>query len=185
MRPSYLFCMLVLMIGLNPSSNEVSAQVVRIGKVVQPNLSLGTLTVSASPAVVTVALVAGGTAVATLPIAITTSWTNINIGSTTSLYASFSSSTSALAGGTPTASIPSSSVLGKVPTGTPTSYTPFTQTTPVGAASAGLQLYSSLGMLLASGSRTDNLSLEINLTSLPQLPAANYSGTLLIQAQDF
>jgi hypothetical protein len=77
--------------------------------------------------------------------------------------------------------IPSANVLGKDTLGIPTSFTPFTQSNPV--AGASLQLYSTSSILSLGGSHTDNLSLEIDLTTLPQLPAATYSGVLLIQAQ--
>jgi len=81
--------------------------------------------------------------------------------------------------------IPASVIFGQVPTGLPTSYTAFTQAGPFGAAGASLQLITTGSLLSLGGSRTDTLSLKIDLTSLPQLPAATYTGTLYLQAQEF
>ena len=68
-------------------------------------------------------------------------------------------------------------------TGVPTSYTPFTQSTGFGGAGAGLALINAnLGVLVTTGSRTDVLNLQINLSGVSNLPAGTYSGTLTIQA---
>ena len=150
----------------------------------KPFVTLGdTVTVSATPSAVSFTLVHGAAATASSPVSITTTWSGINLLSSITLYGFFTSSTSALSGGTPVSNIPTSCVFGTVPTGTPTSYTAFTQTNTYGGAGAGLQLYaqnSSLG-----GNRTDSLSLKIDLTSIPQLPAAVYSGVLMLEAQAF
>jgi hypothetical protein len=80
--------------------------------------------------------------------------------------------------------IPSSEVLGQVTSGTPTSYTAFTQSNTVGTANGGLLLYTqTLTSSNRSSNRTDNLNLEINLGAQPQLPAGSYTGLLNIQAQ--
>jgi hypothetical protein len=103
---------------------------------------------------------------------------------TIKLYGYFSTASAALSGGSPVVNIPTSEVLGQVPTGTPTTFTAFTQSAPIGGAGASLLLFTQSFLLLAgAGSRTDALSLEINLVSQPQLPAGTYSGTLFIQAQ--
>ena len=47
----------------------------------------------------------------------------------------FSGAGAALSGGSPAVNIPTSAVLGQVPTGSPSEYTPFTQSNPVGGAS--------------------------------------------------
>jgi hypothetical protein len=55
---------------------------------------------------------------------------------------------------------------------------------PFGGANAGLLL--STTRILGnnrSGSHTDLMNFNINLTMLPSLPAATYTGTLTIQAQ--
>jgi hypothetical protein len=147
---------------------------------------VGVLTVAALPNSVTLSLVSGGVASASGPVAVTTSWSGIALFSTITLYGYFSNSTAALSGGTPVSNLPSSCVLGMMPTGTPTSFTAFTQSTPFGGAGSGLQLFSSgslLNISLLTGSRTDNLSLRIDLSTIPQLPAATYTGVLILQAQ--
>jgi hypothetical protein len=149
---------------------------------------LCSLTVSASPTSTSFTLVQGGVSTASSPIVIVTTLTGVSALSSLSLYGYFSSSTAALTdGATAPNNIPSSAVLGKMPTGTPTSFTPFTGTNPVGTAGAGLLLYSTSSLLtlgcFPASCRTDTLNLEINLGSLPQLPAGTYHGTLLLQAQ--
>ena len=142
-----------------------------------------TLTVAATPTVASFTLVPGGTSNANT-IAITTS--AVLAGSRTSLIlvGYFSSAAAALSTTAPVSSIPSSDVYGLVSTGTPTVYTPFTQSDALGTAGAGLLLFSQT--ITSSNdvqTRTDNLSLEINLASSPQLPAGTYTGILTLQAQ--
>jgi hypothetical protein len=116
-------------------------------------------------------------------VTVTTAWNVVGILTTMNLYGYFTSSTSALTDGRSTPDlIPSSAVFGKVSTGVPTSYTAFTQTAPFGGAGAGLELLNATAFLSLDGSRTDVLDLEINLSSLPKLPAGNYTGTLTLQA---
>ena len=59
-----------------------------------------------------------------------------------------------------------------------------TNTVPFGGANAGLQLSSTpiLGNN-KNGTRNDVMNFNINLTTLPNLPASIYTGTLTIQAQ--
>ncbi len=83
---------------------------------------------------------ATGVANGSSAVAMTTSWTGVSLFSSVALYGYFMSWSQALSGGTPVVYIPSSSVLGKVPTGSVTSYTAFTQSTALGTAGAGLQL---------------------------------------------
>ena len=65
--------------------------------------------------------------------------------------------------------------------------TALTNTVAFGAATAGLQLGASTAITGANktGSRSDAMTFNIDLTggTLPQLPAATYTGTLNIQAQ--
>lgn len=121
-----------------------------------------------------------------MPVEITTSWGGslCLLTCTINVYGYFASANAALSGGSPVVSIPSSEVLGQVTTGIPTTYTPFTQSNPLGGSGASLELLTQ-GFFILSGnnSRTDALQLEINLTNQPQLPAGSYSGTLYIQAQ--
>ena len=144
-----------------------------------------TLTVAATPSAVNFTLVSGGVATASAPVAITTSWVLSSGRANVVLDAFFSSPTAALTfAGPPVSNIPSSSVLGQVTTGTPTTYTPFTGTAALGPAGGGLTLFTqALSASNRAASRTDNLNLEIDLTALPLLPAATYTGTLTLQAQ--
>jgi hypothetical protein len=142
------------------------------------------LTIAATPNAVTFALVSGGVAAGSAPVAITTTWV-LGSGRANVVLDAYFASTSALTfAGPPAANIPTSAVLGQVTTGTPTTFTAFTQTAALGTAGAGLTLYTqSLSTLNRASSRTDNLNLEIDLSSVPQLPSATYTGTLTLQAQ--
>jgi hypothetical protein len=150
------------------------------------NATLGeSLTVAATPSTVAIPLVSGGTAIASSPVAITTTWILSASRTAVTLVGYFSSARAALTDGatTPT-NIPSSEVLGQMTTGTPTAFTAFTQITLLGAPGAGLRLFTQrLSGTNRTVKRTDNLNLEINLASQPQLPAGTYTGTLNIQAQ--
>ena len=123
-----------------------------------------------------------GTAVTGTPtVPITTSW-NLNPGLTSdvTLYAYFDSSTAGLTDGGGN-DIPSSNVLGKVNAG---AFTAITGTGPFGAAGASLQVFTEA---VSGGNkiktRNDNLDVRIDLTSQPNLPAGDYTGTLRLQAQ--
>lgn len=142
------------------------------------------VTVAATPGTVTFNLVAGGTANGSAPVAITTTWVLASGRANVVLDGYFASASAALSGGTPTVNIPSSEVYGQMTTGTPTSYTAFTQTAALGPSGAGLTLFTqALSASNRASTRTDNLSLQINLSSHTQLPAATYTGTLYLQAQ--
>jgi hypothetical protein len=57
-------------------------------------------------------------------------------------------------------------------------------TVPFGGANAGRRVAGTLIFLNnMSGQRTDVMNFNINLSTLPTLPAGNYTGTLTIQAQ--
>ncbi len=143
------------------------------------------LSISATPNNITFTLAQGGAATASAPVVITTNWLLLPTRANLVLDAFFASSSAALTDGASTPdNIPTSAVLGKVSTGAPTSYTAFTQTAALGPAGAGLTLLTlPLSSSNRSGSRSDSLSLEINLSALPQLPAGTYTGTLTLQAQ--
>ncbi len=144
-----------------------------------------TLTISATPANVNFTLAAGGTSVGSAPVAITSTWVLGPTRSTVKLYAWFATPAAALTDGAATPdNIPSAAVLGQMISGTPTTYTAFTQSNTLGAANGGLLLFTqSLSSSNRESSRSDNLSLEINLSTQPQLPAGNYTGLLNLQAQ--
>jgi hypothetical protein len=143
------------------------------------------LTVAASPSTITIPLVSGGTAAGTSPVSITTTWVLSSARTAVTLVGFFSSASVALTNGATTpVNIPASEVLGQMTTGTPTTFTAFSQTAPLGAAGAGLTLFSeALTGTNHTANRTDNLNLEINLAAQPLLPAGTYTGTLNIQAQ--
>jgi len=143
------------------------------------------LSITATPSAVTFTLVQGGVAVGSAPVAIQTKWLFLPTRANLFLNGYFASSTAALTDGAATPDyIPASAVLGQMTTGSPTTYTAFTQNTVLGPAGAGLLLFTqSLTSLTRASTRTDNLSLEINLASLPQLPAGVYTGTLTLQAE--
>jgi hypothetical protein len=147
------------------------------------------LTISATPSSVSFTLHPSSTSTASAPIAITTTWNTSTVEGNLALDAYFASTTAALSyAGPPVVNIPSSAVLGQVATGLPTSYTTFTQTGHVtsATASATLELFNvTLTSANRSGTRSDNLALEINLASLPQIPAATYTGTLVLLAQAY
>jgi hypothetical protein len=146
---------------------------------------LESLTISATPAAVTFALAQGGTATGSSAVAIHTTWLLLPTRANLILDGYFASAAAALTDGDATPDvIPTSAVLGQVPTGTPTTFTAFTQTAALGPAGAGLTLFTlPLTLLNRAGTRTDNLSLEINLAAIPQLPAGTYTGTLTLQAE--
>jgi hypothetical protein len=110
----------------------------------------------------------------------TTSWTLKPSTGTLSVYAFFSSSTSALTDGAGN-NIPSADFQISNNGG---AFTALTNTVPFGGANAGLLLSSTkiLGFN-KTGTRNDVMNFNINLSPLPNLPAATYTGTLTIQAQ--
>ena len=164
---------------------EGAAQAVRVGKAAVRLGAFvgGSVTVTAAPAFVSFQLVAHGVAASSSGVGVITTWAGMSRLARLNLYGYFPAAGSALAGGSPPTNIPSSAVLGQVPAGAPSSFTPFTQSNPAGGASAGLLLYCEPFLRGGTGSRTDTLNMEIDLEALPQLPAGSYTGTLYLQAQ--
>jgi hypothetical protein len=110
----------------------------------------------------------------------TTTWLlKPSVGSV-SLYVFFASSSAALTDGAgdniPSADFQISDNAGP--------FTALTNTVPFGGGNAGLMVSNTkiLGNN-KSGTRTDVLNFNINLSTLPNLPAGTYNGTLTIQAQ--
>lgn len=150
------------------------------------------LTVSATPSSVTFTLTPGGQAFGNSPVSITTTWNTSTAEGNLELDGYFSSSSQALTSrsSSPTAYIPTSAVLGQMTSGSPTSYTAFTSssgaTGSTTTSGATLPLFNiALSSSNRSSTRTDSLGLEINLSSLTQLPADTYTGTLLLVAQAY
>ena len=169
----------LLALGLFLSSYAAVGQVNSNTQSITLNATLAeTLTIAASPATVSFTLVAGGVAVGTPTVNVTTTWV---LGSRTAvnLYGYFASTTAALTG--TGGNIPTSEVLGSVNAG---AYNAFTATTALGTAGASLGLFTqTITAANKSANRSDTLTLEINLTAQPQLPAGSYTGTLTLQAQ--
>jgi len=143
------------------------------------------LSVSATPGTLSLTLVQGGTTAASSAISITTTGLFLPTRANLQLDGYFASATAALTdGASPANNIPTSAVLGQMTTGIPTTYTAFTGSPALGPAGAGLELFTvPLTSSNRALTRTDNLTLEINTTALPQLPAGSYTGTLTLQAQ--
>jgi len=123
-----------------------------------------------------------GPTAGTPTVTVTTSW-NLHPGGTPtlSLYGFFSSSAAALTSGAPGGDIPSANVLAGINGGAPAA---FTQTGPLGAAGASLQIFFiPISGVNKNSSRNDTLDLFINLTSQPGLPTGTYTGVLSLQAQ--
>ena len=139
------------------------------------------LTVSLSSSAVNFTLTPGSASnPGSTGITATTAWAlKPSVGSV-KVYAFFASSTTALTDGAgdniPSADFEVSNNAGP--------FTALTTTVPFGGANAGLMLSNTkiLGNN-RSGSHTDLMNFNINLTTLPSLPAATYTGTLTIQAQ--
>jgi hypothetical protein len=110
----------------------------------------------------------------------TMTWTLRPSRGTLSLYAFFASSTAALTDGVGD-NIPSSAFSISDNAGP---FNPLVNTVPFGGANAGLTLTTIriLGFN-KTGTHTDDMRFNINLTSLPSLPPGTYTGTLTIQAQ--
>jgi hypothetical protein len=141
------------------------------------------LTVTLLPNAMSFTLTSGSaTNAGSTTVSATTSWTLAATRTNVSLYGYFSSATAALVHTlvSNTVDIPSSRVEVSLNGGANAA---FDQTVAFGAASAGRQLFSqAITALTASGSRTDTVALNINLSSYA-LPADSYTGTLRIRAQ--
>jgi hypothetical protein len=185
--------MLLCWLSFQLAGSFAGAQAIRVARpaaIASPELEVKTLSIRVSSTSVKFQLQSGKTAVGTPTLSITTTWgsgkcTTKNT-CTVRLYGYFSSATTALSGGTPVVRIPTSEVLGEMTTGLPTTYTAFTQSGPFGGAGASLELFTdAMTARTTGGSRTDPLSLEINLASQPELPAGTYTGTLSLIAESF
>lgn len=177
-----LFLAAVLVLASTPQAS-LSQTNSNVSNVTLTATLLESLTIAAAPSAVTFNLVSGGVANGSAPVVVTTTWVLLATRTTVRLYGYFASSAVALTDGV-SHDLASSLVFGQVTTGLPTTFTAFTQTGPFGGAGASLQLFSqSITLLNLSGTRTDTLSLRIDLTSAPQTPAGVYTGTLQIQAQ--
>jgi hypothetical protein len=182
-HPFYLFFALVVCLSGRSAFGQLNSNT---GTITLNATLAESLSVSATPTTVTFTLVAGGTATGSTPVAITTNWVLASSRANVVLNGYFATASAALSGSaSPVVNIPSSEVYGLMSTGSPTTFTAFTANTALGPTGAGLLLFTQvLSSINRNASRTDNLSLEINLSAQPQLPAAaNYTGSLFLEVQ--
>jgi hypothetical protein len=170
---------LAAQIGLASGSQSVQLLATKRG-------SVGIALPSGAAATLPGDLVAGANDFAPLPVV--TSW-NLDPARTASvrLVAFFETPARALAA--EWGAIPASSVLGRVPTGGPKSFAPFTGDAVatgggiLGAVDGTLVLFAQpIAGGNAVGSRTDELQMRIDLSGLPDLPPGTYTGTLNLVA---
>jgi len=167
------------------SATSAHAQTLsNIGDITLNATAAQTLTVAVtSGTTVNFALAQGAAAAGDVSSSITTTW-NLNPGLTgaVSLFGYFDTPAAALTDGV--YDIAATYVEGRMPTGAVASFTPFTQTNPVGPANGSLLLFTeAVAGPNKISSRSDNLDLQINLTSSPAVPASTYAGVLHVQAR--
>jgi hypothetical protein len=166
---------LILLLAGIPAHAQLNSNIAGVN--LAANLTTS-LTVTASPGLVNFPLVPSGITNGSATITINTSWTlSPSVGSVKT-YAYFTSAAAALTDGAGD-NIPSSSVSGSVNGG---AFGAFTGASPFAAASS--VTVSTIRILgnNKSGNQSDTLNMRINTTGL-NLPAANYTGVLTIQAQ--
>ncbi|HLV26854.1 MAG TPA: hypothetical protein VKZ41_11095 [Gemmatimonadales bacterium] len=117
------------------------------------------------------------------PVSFTTTWDVHPQTDGFIVVASFASAANALAHSETADAIASSFIEGSVPTGQPVTFTPFTADVTGGTPGAGLLLVQqSLTPPTRRGSRTDNLSLRLNLVGADPVAVGEYSGVLTLRA---
>jgi len=129
-------------------------------------------------------LLPAGVTAGSVPVGVQTSWV-LNPSRGSVKLVGYFSSTDALTEPTGPSYINVANVLGRVTTGSPTTFTAFTQTVTGGIGIAGASLLLFSETIIGNNknkTRTDSLDLEIDLGSVPQQPAGVYTGTLNIQA---
>lgn len=176
---------LALLLVVACAASLASAQVENSGpQTIALNATLAeSLTLSLSANAVNFTLAAGSaTNAASANITATTAWILKPGRTAVAVYAYFNSAAAALTDGAGD-NIPSSAFKISDNAGASTA---LTNTVAFGAANAGLQLATvAITSANRSGNRTDVMAFNIalNTGTLPQLPAAVYTGTLNIQAQ--
>jgi len=136
------------------------------------------LTVTATPALVNFTLVPNGVANGSSAISITTAWSIAGSSARVSLYAYFTTPAAALSSAAGI-NIPAANVSGSVNGG---GFRTFTQSSPFAASSSITIFTRRVGPNDLQAQRTDTLNLHVNTGGLA-LPAGNYVGQLVIQAQ--
>lgn len=185
MKTVKLMRMTVLVLAVTFVASMASAQALNSGaQTIALNANLQeSLTLNLSANAVNFTLTAGSAAnPGSANITATTAWTLKPGRTAVGVYAYFASAAAALTDGAGH-NIPSSAFFIADNGGASTA---LTNTVAFGAANAGYQM-SNVAITAANrtGNRTDVMGYNINLTggTLPQLPAATYTGTLNIQAQ--
>jgi hypothetical protein len=185
MKTARLLGVAAIALGLALSATMASAQALNSTvQTIALNATLAeSLTLNLSANAVNFTLAAGSAANAgSTSITATTTWSLKPGRTAVGVYAYFANAASALTDGAGN-NIPSSAFF-IADNASPSAA--LTNTVAFGAANAGLQLANvPITGLNKSSSRTDVMAFNINLTggTLPQLPAATYTGTLNIQAQ--
>ena len=172
-----IFCLPILMLLLagTPAQAQLSSNIAGVN--LAANLTTS-LTVTASPGLVNFPLVPNGITNGSATITINTSWTLSPSVGTVKTYAYFTSAAAALTDGAGD-NIPSTSVSGSINGG---AFGAFTGASPFAAASSVTITTIRILGNNKSGNQSDTLNMRINTTGL-NLPAANYTGVLVIQAQ--
>jgi len=185
MKTGRLFRIATIALGLAVATSIASAQAINSGaQTIALNATLAeSLTLSLSANAVNFTLAAGSAANAgSTNITATTAWVLKPGRTAVGVYAYFASAAAALTDGAGD-NIPSSAFFIADNAGASTA---LTSTVAFGAANAGLQVANvAITAANRNSNRTDVMAFNINLTggTLPQLPAATYTGTLNIQAQ--
>ncbi|HTC62808.1 MAG TPA: hypothetical protein VK709_08190 [Candidatus Saccharimonadales bacterium] len=172
-----IFCLpiLFLLLAGTPAQAQLNSNIAGVN--LAANLTTS-LTVTASPGLVNFPLIRNGITNGGATITVNTSWTVTFLFGTVKTYAYFTSAPAALTDGAGD-NIPSSSVSGSVNGG---AFAAFTGATPFAGASGMTLSSTTIFIFNTTGNHSDTLNMRINTTGL-NLPAANYTGVLMIQAQ--
>jgi len=182
MKTATLVRIAVVTLAMTFTVSLASAQLNSAAQPIALNANLAeSLSVGLSASAVNFALVAGsGANAGSTNITATTTWVLKPGRTAVGIYAYFASSTAALTDGAGN-NIPSADFFISDNGGASTA---LTNTVAFGGGNAGLQLANvAITGANKSSKNVDVMAFNINLTTLPQLPAATYTGTLNIQAQ--
>jgi len=169
-----------LLTGILPGCGVEHGQVIRVGPPKPRLTGSGTLSISISPGSQSMVLTPQGDAA--VGYNVTTSWAGSTTGGINE-YA-YVTSTTPLMTADGSASIPNSAVEVITFNGTVCfCFQPLTGTVPV--AGYGAQVLALPPQALNTGSRTDTVSVLVELGGLPQQPAGVYSGTIYFIAQEY
>lgn len=182
MKTGTLMRIAVVALTMTFAASLASAQLNSAAQPIALNATLAEqLTVALSASTVNFALVAGSAANAgSTGVTATTTWVLKPGRTAVGVYAYFANSAAALTDGAGD-NIPSADFTIADNAAAPAA---LTNTVVFGGANAGLQLANvAITGANKNSNRTDAMAFNINLSTIPQLPAAVYTGTLNIQAQ--